>query len=486
MSLATTPRYLGPVPHPAIGVRIPDIFLEGILSAYKKRRTAGGLMLSCTRETAPRYVIDSSPGKYLPTLGHTGSSISDYILKSSRMARNRGVVVEIEADHLIVGSYLQAVQRLFGGTDEVELTQEEVSSSLSFVFDAIDEAAGTGLVNTFTADTTSLVNLKPEKYSKDELTSKFTSEFPDGRRIIEEYSRGFRFSWINGQFYEVKFSEEDIMRFKLEYTRSLETCFKIYTHIRERMDGKPFGFELTFDELPNRSGSELLYYLLEWRKMGGHADFVAPNIGFRKRADYKGDLLSLRRQLSYLASLAHGCGALLSIHSGSGVSPYTGKGRGVFQAVAEATGGIAKYKISGIYYELLIDLIAKSKVSRHRRFLERILDDVISFWKDQIDRSTPLADQTVRNMFQSYKQGLKSKPNALSRSRSDFFRHYSYIALNLRGGNNRRYIKDELLNLYTNDSKLRRTVDREVERMTLRLIDGMKFANNLSHIPQTE
>jgi hypothetical protein len=89
-------------------------------------------------------------------------------------------------------------------------------------------------------------------------------------------------------------------------------------------------------------------------------------------------------------------------------------------------------------------------------------------------------------MFQSYKQRLKTKPNALSRSRSEFLRHYSYIALNLRGDNGRRYIKDELLNLYANDDKLRKRVDKEVERMTLRLIDGMRFADNLSHISQPE
>ena len=191
---AYTPRYLGPVPHPAIRVRMPEVFVGGILSAFEKRRTAGGLMLSCTREAAPKYVIDSSPGTYLPTLGHTGLSISDYMVKSSRMARRRGVAVEIEADHLIVGSHFHAVQRLFGGAKENELTREEVESSLRFVFDAIDEAIDTGLVNSFTVDTTSLVDLRPEKHSKDQLTSKFNSEFPDGKTMLEEYSREFRLS----------------------------------------------------------------------------------------------------------------------------------------------------------------------------------------------------------------------------------------------------------------------------------------------------
>ena len=438
-------------------------------------------MLSCTREAAPKYVIDSPPGKYPPTLGHTGTSISDYIFKSSRMARRRNVIVEMEADHLIVGSYLQAVQRLFGGTDEFEMTDEQVSNSISFVFDAIDEATNTGLVNAFTVDTTSLIDLRVEKCSKEELASRFNDEIPSGKSLLEEYSREFHFSWIDGRLYKVKFREEEIMRIALQYKRSLETCFKIYSHIRKTTEGRPFGFELTLDELPKQSGTELLYYLREWRKMGGHADFVAPNIGFRKRADFQGDLVTLKRQLSFLAALAYGCGALLSIHSGSGESPYTGKGQGVYDAIVEATGGRVKYKISGVYYELLMDLLAKSKIPRHRRLFETIVSDVSGFWEDQISRNTPLADSTARNMLLAYKEGLKARRMRFH-NRSDFFRHYSFIALNLRDNEGKRYIKDELLTLYENDNRLSRIVDKEVKALTLRLIDGMNFADNLPHL----
>jgi hypothetical protein len=438
-------------------------------------------MLSCTREAAPKYVIDSPPGKYSPTLGHTGTSISDYILKSSQMARKRNIVVEMEADHLIVGSYLQAVQRLFGATSEVEMNDEQLSSSLSFVFDAIDEATSTGLVNAFTVDTTSLIDLRVEKCSKEELASKFNDEIPNGKNLLEEYSREFHLSWIDGSLYKVTFSEEEIMRTALQFNRSLEACSKIYSHIRERMEGKPFGFELTLDELPKQSGTELLYYLREWRKMGGHADFIAPNIGFRKRADFQGDLVEFRRQVSFLAALAYGCGALLSVHSGSGESPYTGKGQGVYRAIVNATGGKVKYKISGVYYELLMDILAKSKTAEHRRLFETILNDVSSFWRDQIQRNTPLADSAARNMFLAYEKQLKIRGRRLH-SRSDFFRHYSFIALNLRNKSGKRYIKDELLALYENDSRLRRIVDREVKGLTLRLIDGMNFGDNLPHI----
>jgi hypothetical protein len=51
----------------------------------------------------------------------------------------------------------------------------------------------------------------------------------------------------------------------------------------------------------------------------------------------------------------------------------------------------------------------------------------------------------------------------------------------LRDKAGKRYIKDQLVDLYENDSGLRRIVDREVKGLTLRLIDGMNFADNLPH-----
>jgi hypothetical protein len=158
-------KYLGPVPHPAIGIRMPSIFLNGILSAYKSTRTVGGLMLSCTRESAPRYVINAHPGVYPITLGHTGVSIGEYMTRAAKVARRTRSVIEIEADHLIVGSYIQAVQRILGGSSLAEMTDEQISGSVKFVKDAIDEAVATGFVNTFTVDTTSLIDQNVDRFS---------------------------------------------------------------------------------------------------------------------------------------------------------------------------------------------------------------------------------------------------------------------------------------------------------------------------------
>jgi len=435
-------------------------------------------MLSCTREAAPKYVVDAPPGKFPLTLGHTGLSVSEYMVKCSQMARQTRVLAEIEADHLIVGSYPQAVQRILGSTTPTAMTDEEASHSLSFVFDAIDEATDTGFVNTFTVDTTSLVDLSTEKTSKEDLAEGF-NEISNARALLKEYAREFRFSWTDGTLHTARLSDEDVMRAALQFNRSLDYSFKIYSHIRERMGNKPFGFELTLDELRKPTGKELVYYLQEWRKLGAHVDFIAPNIGFRKRADFNGNLQVLKQQLSFLAAVAHSFGALLSIHSGSGENPYGGKGKGVYQTILEATSGRVKYKISGVYFELFMDLLAKSKTARHKELFERILSDVSSYWEEQINTNTQLADATVQKMFHSFKNA-RGTHRAESGSRSEFFRHYSFVSLNLRDNGGKRYLKDELVTLYNNDNRLQKLVDREMKALTLRLIDGVKFADNLS------
>ncbi|MEM3423846.1 MAG: hypothetical protein QXE51_04710, partial [Nitrososphaeria archaeon] len=176
-----TPRYLGPIPHPAIGVRMPKIFLEGILTAFKERNTAGGLMLSYGRETAPQYVIDSKPGTYDITLGHTGTSIKEYIMESVSAARKKNILVEIEADHLIIGSSLHAVQRLYEARGSSSLDNEVIESSMEYNRRAIDEAIETGYVNTFTVDATSLIDYKVMQYPQEKVYELFEERIREGK-----------------------------------------------------------------------------------------------------------------------------------------------------------------------------------------------------------------------------------------------------------------------------------------------------------------
>lgn len=479
MNTVLTPRYLGPLPHPAIGVRMPKIFLEGILNAFKERNTAGGLMLSYGRETAPQYVIDSSSGEYDITLGHTGVSIREYITESVAAARKKKVIVEIEADHLIIGSSLQAVQRLYEVREGSALDKEIIESSMEYNRKAIDEAIGTGYVNAFTVDATSLIDYKVMEYSQEKVYDFFEERIREGEELLKKYAkRNFLFSWINGRIYKFNFTEVEVMRIALAFYKNLEVIGQLYSYIENKMNGQPFGFEIALDEIPVYTGKELALYLDMWKSMGKHLDFIAPYIGFRKREDYTGSLEELESRLSFLAAIANGYGCILSIHSGSGLTPYTGKGKGVYDCILRATGGHVKYKISGIYFELLLELLATSKENRHRKVFEKIFDDIKAYIEKQIRRNTPFASEGLKEKYRMYLENLNMSICKERDSRADFFRHYSFIALNLRNSSGKRYLKEMLENLYEKDKEFKAQVDQEVKALTLRLIDGLNFSNN--------
>ncbi|OYT61629.1 MAG: hypothetical protein B6U69_03235, partial [Thermofilum sp. ex4484_15] len=288
------PTYLGSIPHPAVGIRVPEILLKGILNAFKERSTVGGLMLSFGRETAPEYVINAPPGKYEISMGHTGTSIKKYITMAAKRSKEEGVTVEIEGDHLTVtSSSAKAVKRISGVEVKGRLSREEVRKSLKYIKDEIDEALSTGHINAFTIDTCDLIRYEVEELSESEIKELFWMEFPggEGRSIINRYARKlFAFEGPTGKYFEVRFKEIDVMRAALKFKDSLEVGLKIYNYIKENL-GKVFGLEIALDETPYLTEpKELLFYLDEWIRMGGHVNFVAPNIGFKKREDYKGDL----------------------------------------------------------------------------------------------------------------------------------------------------------------------------------------------------
>lgn len=478
-----TPRYLGPIPHPAIGVRMPKIFLEGILTAFKERNTAGGLMLSYGRETAPQYVINSKPGTYNITLGHTGVSIKEYIMESVYAARKKDVVVEIEADHLVIGSSLQAIQRLYEARESPSLDNEIIESSMEYNRRTIDEAIETGYVNTFTIDATSLIDYKVMEYPEEKVYELFEERIKEGKELLRKYAdKNLLFNWINGKLYKVNFTEVEVMKIALAFNKNLKATKQLYSYIEKKMDEKPFGFEIALDEIPFYTGKELALYLDMWKSMGTHVDFIAPYIGFRKREDYTGSLEELENRLSFLSAIAHGYGCMLSIHSGSGLTPYTGKGEGVYNSILRSTGGRVKYKISGIYFELLLELLANSKETRNRMVFEKIFDDVKTYIEEQIKQGTSFASEGLKEKYSMYLENFRKGLYKERDSRTDFFRHYSFIALNLRDSLGKRYLKETLENLYQNDQELKTLVDQEVKALTLRLIDSLKYSNNIQNI----
>lgn len=475
-----TPIYLGVVHHPAIGIRIPPVFLPGILRAFKLKRTAGTLMLSYNRETAPEYVINAPPGKYEITRGHTGTSIKEYLSLAADYALAEGVVVELEADHVSVSiSSVAAVKRISGVKGEYEILDEDVKRALKYIEDEVDEAVSTGAVRFYTLDTCELIRHEADKMDRRDIDAAFES-IAGWKRLLERYL-GRRFTVIgeSGKTYSFRFSEEEIRRIAVKYWRSIEVAETVYRIFKEKTPWD-FGVEIAFDETPHvTEPKEMLFYLNELWERGIPVDYIAPNVGFEKKKDYSGSLEELYRRVEVASGIARRYGALLSFHSGSGSTPWTGKGPGVYETLLRATGRKLKYKVSGVYFELLMEILARQpKGSKARRLFEDIYDSVLDYVRKEVKKKGPLYSKVLEEQLADY-ENLARHAKDPYLPRADVFRYYSFLALNLRDGSGDRQFRRKIIELYEEDEALRNVVDREVAELTIRLIDGLKFNNNI-------
>jgi hypothetical protein len=442
-------------------------------------------MLSFGRETAPQEVIQAPPGVWEITRGHTGTSITEYMSRSAQAAAGAGVTVEIEADHLIViGSSTAAVQRIAGYHAESHLRPEELQRSLEYNKKAVDEAAEVGVVGCFTTDTSDLFYLPADHLSPPQVRRLFVERFTpaESRDLLARYGRTFPFLSPGGRV-QVSLSELQAMRLALKFHESLRVNAQIYHYCREKLGGRPFSFEISLDETAALTQPrETLFYLTEWKAMGLPCHFFAPNVGFRKRADFQGDLAALEQRVRQHHAVAQGiAGALLSIHSGSGTTPYSGKGPGTYEAILAATGGAVKYKISGVYYELLLEMLAARPArSEGRRLYQQIFDAVLELLRAEVKQGGPLAQPLLIQQLDQYDQQVAEAPSRKRDPRADFFRFHSYLALNLRDESGRRPFRDALIRCVREDPNFRARLDQEVEALTLRLVDGLRMVDNVA------
>lgn len=479
------PTRLGVVKHPAIGIRIPELLLPGILSAYKERTVAGDLMLSFGRETAPEEVIRAEPGVWEITRGHTGTSIKQYMTMGAQAAAEAGVTVEIEADHLIViGSSTAAVQRIAGYHAESHISAKELEKSLEYNMMAIDEAVATGVVGCFTTDTSDLFWLEADRLEPPQVQDLFAARLSaaEGKDLLARYERDFTFPTAGGQEVNMSINPLAARRLALKFQDSLKINAQIYDYCKKGLGSKPFGFEISLDETAAMTDPrETLFYLTEWKAQGLPCHYFAPNIGFGKRADFTGDLAALEHRTRQHHAIAQGvAGALLSIHSGSGSTPYSGKGEGTYEAILAATGGEVKYKISGVYYELLLEMLAGlSADSEGRNLYEQIFDEVLELLRAEVKQQGPLAQPLLLEQLDQYDEHIARHPEAVRSPRADFFRFNSYLALNMRDEAGKRYFRDALIHHVKADNIFQAQFDEEVAALTIRLIDGLQLANNL-------
>jgi hypothetical protein len=148
------------------------------------------------------------------------------------------------------------------------------------------------------------------------------------------------------------FSKTDL---SARYDAAIDAGVELYDYLVQIKQGEPFDYEFSLDEGPGITTPEELRYVLDrLTKKGVKVAFIAPNVGFEKRLDYRlpDGMPGLEARVKEMAVIAADYGALLDFHSGSDKSSLT------YQTISKAAGGKIKLKVSGKLQLILSEVLA--------------------------------------------------------------------------------------------------------------------------------
>ena len=351
------------------------------VGALKDRSTCGawdGVFRAMLQTSTPYWFVQQSivrelipegvdPEQY-PGIGHTGGYGPRELLRAGLFAfaslggySRYALPIGADADHAIVV-----------GHDE-----QSLHDSLAFNKLAMEESSD---YTKFTVDVSQLFGFP------------VTITRAEERRVLSAFrARPFRIPNVLTDKSELafEFDEAEALRLALRYWRAAAVHKELYDHASAVREGRPFDYELSLDETPEAMPPrELLFYLVLLEEVlglppGGVAS-AGPNLGWAKRHDFEGDLQDLWTQTNACASILHHRGAMLSVHSADGVSAWTGKGRGVDQVLAGASGARLELKVADVYQEVLWEVLQESKVPQERELF-------VESWRRTYEAASTLA-----------------------------------------------------------------------------------------------
>lgn len=485
------PRNLGSTPRLGLGVRMLFTF-PILLKSLHQIRAISDFQLSAGREFSLTEVVTSPSGRYPEWLGHTGlDSTALYGTIAKECFKSGFSVYGTEIDHLIVtGRPEEAISRIRDHSSQSSTTSDSTSEtslqeSINYNRKVIGEATRTGFVTGMTVDTSALLRQELDdttKWTGSPLKDEFQRQFPEEERnaLLGRYRLGepFKFQAQDcDEPIQLFFSEEDVMRLALKFKPSLVINKELFDYMSEALKGKTFFFEPSLDEAPKLTTSkELLFYLTESKQMHMPANLVAPNVGFRKREDYDGDLNELRSRVRELSMIASSFGAILDFHSGSDKSPQ------VYRTVSEACHGKLKLKMSGVFQLLYFETLASfPHGSRERRLFEQIWHYTLGYATQKADEGDTTArrqvEQIQKKMKEARRRGRRCDPNP----KDDFFRYYSFIAVAAKRKDGRYLFRSALYKVAQRTPIMKR-YSRKVIRLTMVVADALGLSGGLTRL----
>ena len=200
------------------------------------------------------------------------------------------------------------------------------------------------------------------------------------------------------------------------YDTAIDAGVEIYNYIRDIKKGEAFDYEFSLDEGPEITEPEELRYVLDQlTKKGVVVSFIAPNVGFEKRQDYRkpDGVPGLEARVNQMSAIAAEYGALIDFHSGSDKSSL------VYQAISKAAGGNIKLKVSGKLQLILSEVLADVDTE----FFDEWWDYTLVSAKAEADAGSEVAAGYVKIVEDRRKQqgdGFKRSP------KDRFFADFSF------------------------------------------------------------
>ncbi|HHY46659.1 MAG TPA: hypothetical protein GX506_05090 [Firmicutes bacterium] len=384
------PRALGNAPRLGVGNRQSVTVWPGIFQAMEHIKVPSEVIQnSAYRELAPMDEILNPAGRqvtYLPGhgsvgVGHTGNSIEGLWLYGVVSAMEHGFKEPFGADldHIPVRE----------GQEGIDKAKYLIDVGRDYSF--------------FTLDTSPLFNTDALRLRGADLDHVFSENVPadERKRLLESgRSRGL--------------DEERVKQLASAYWKSIVAASLLYQHIAELKAGYPFDFEFSLDEGPElTSPDEITFVLDELQNRGVRVHFIAPNVGFEKRYDYRrpDGLEGLSARVRELARRASEYGAVLDFHSGSDKSSAT------YTAISRAAGGQVKLKVAGKLQLILADVLADLEPGFFREWWEWSRESA----KEEARRGNQVAIDYLAQLDERIsREGNAFKPSSKDRVFTDF------------------------------------------------------------------
>jgi hypothetical protein len=198
------------------------------------------------------------------------------------------------------------------------------------------------------------------------------------------------------------------------YDAAIDVAVEMYDYIKSLKAGEAFDFEFSLDEGPEiTEPAEMRYVLDQLLKKGVSVAFIAPNVGFEKRVDYRkpDGLPALEARVREMSKIAAEFGSLLDFHSGSDKSSRT------YQTISKAADGQVKLKVSGKLQLILSEVMADMDPAFFNEWWEYTLVSA----KADADSGSAVAAEYVGLMEERRKaEGAAFKPSPKDRFFTDF------------------------------------------------------------------